>query len=266
MKKILNLFLALFVLTLSSNAFAYTAIDIGPGAAALEYAFDFGGYTQLDATNPANATGILTSFELYYKTNATGVIVGTFSGSDTTWNDRDYESIGNVTSGSKQTFTGKNCDVVINDVLGFYDTSGAWYCASSGGARKYYAGNAFGQGDLTYIQDAFKLSMYATGYTIPDAPTSVSATDNLTDKVTITWTKPVSQNVTGYRVYRDGGDVSGLLGDVATWDDTTGTVDVAYAYTVKAVNLAGLSAASSADNGTKISGGGVTFIPQIIMF
>ncbi len=55
--------------------------------------------------------------------------------------------------------------------------------------------------------------------TKPAAPTNVAATDGSeTSKVVVTWTK--STGATGYRVYRDGGDVSGLLGDVATYDDT----------------------------------------------
>jgi hypothetical protein len=52
-----------------------------------------------------------------------------------------------------------------------------------------------------------------------DTPTDVSATDGTYgDKVTVTWTK--STDATGYRVYRDGVNVSGDLGDVATYDDT----------------------------------------------
>jgi len=55
--------------------------------------------------------------------------------------------------------------------------------------------------------------------TKPAAPTNVAATDGTdTQKVVVTWTK--STGATGYRVYRGGADVSGLLGDVATHDDT----------------------------------------------
>jgi hypothetical protein len=54
----------------------------------------------------------------------------------------------------------------------------------------------------------------------PPAPTNVAATDGTsTANVTVTWTK--SAMATNYRVYRDGADVSGLLGDVATYTDTT---------------------------------------------
>lgn len=114
--------------------------------------------------------------------------------------------------------------------------------------------------------------------TIPAAPTNVSATENDGSKVVITWTK--SAGATGYRVYRDGVDASGLLGDVATFDDTgadapvitagtatasDGTYDdkvsfslsgnsiadgTKYTYTVKATSDGStMSAASSSDTG-----------------
>jgi hypothetical protein len=52
----------------------------------------------------------------------------------------------------------------------------------------------------------------------PDPPTNVAATNGThPDKVVVTWTQ--SAGATGYKVYRDGADVSGLLGDVATYDD-----------------------------------------------
>jgi len=117
-----------------------------------------------------------------------------------------------------------------------------------------------------------------TFLTKPAAPTGVGATDGTyTDKVVVTWTK--STGASGYRVYRDGSDISGLLGDVATYDDTgasapsitagtaaasdgTSTAHVAlslsgqaanngssHTYKVVAVNATGNSADSSTDTG-----------------
>jgi hypothetical protein len=91
--------------------------------------------------------------------------------------------------------------------------------------------------------------------------------------VVVTWTKPTG--ATGYRVYRDDVDVSGLLGDVATYDDTGATgivagtvaasdgehrsfvdlavtgseVRVVHTYYVKAYNASTSSAASGTDTG-----------------
>ena len=116
----------------------------------------------------------------------------------------------------------------------------------------------------------------------PLPPTSVSATKNQNDKVTVTWTKSIG--ATGYRVYQNGVDVSGLLGDVATFDDTSaaapvitsGTISASdgtstssvtlvsktspsiangttYTYTVKAVGVGGISGASASDTGYRLA-------------
>jgi hypothetical protein len=113
----------------------------------------------------------------------------------------------------------------------------------------------------------------------PDPPTNVSATSNLTDRVTITWTKSVG--ATNYHVWRGTTDL-GDAGDVATFDDTpalgcaTPTITVGtatasngsstsevtlvlnsssvsdgtqYTYTVVASNEVGSSSASAGDIG-----------------
>lgn len=67
-----------------------------------------------------------------------------------------------------------------------------------------------------YLSDTAISDLYTI--TVPDAPTSVVATDGTyTDKVTITWTK--STGATDYHVWRDSVDL-GAAGDVATFDDT----------------------------------------------
>ncbi len=81
-------------------------------------------------------------------------------------------------------------------------------------------------GTLYYYRAGARNNLGDWGYgneltflTKPAAPTNVAATDGTqTTKVVVTWTKPTG--ATNYRVYRDGVDVSGLLGDVATYDDT----------------------------------------------
>ena len=144
--------------------------------------------------------------------------------------------------------------------------------------------------DTTYRVRAFAENSAGYGYggtvsvstdediSAPNAPTNVAATDgSSTSKVTVTWTK--SSGATGYRVYRDGGNVGGLLGNVATYDDTSADAPVitpgtsaasdgtsetqvalgvsgesvangtSHSYTVKAVGPGGTSAASSANTG-----------------
>jgi len=113
----------------------------------------------------------------------------------------------------------------------------------------------------------------------PDAPTNFVASDNLSDRVTCTWTKP--DGATKYQVYRDGAPIGAELGDVNTTDDVTaaaGTVTpgtatasdgtsvphvtlslageginsgTTYSYAVRAGNAGGWSGDSNADNGNR---------------
>ncbi len=142
------------------------AIDIGPGAINREYDYGYND-TLIDKTNPSNGTGTLTSVEFWFLADAAGVKVGTFSGSDTSYDDRDYETIGAVTAGSKQTFSGLNCDVVSGDFLGVFYSSGTIEMAYPGGVALYaYTGDAFGKGVLTYTyKDPCMISIYGTGAT-----------------------------------------------------------------------------------------------------
>jgi len=82
-----------------------------------------------------------------------------------------------------------------------------------GGTTIYFSAKATNSGGTSW--PAASLSFL----TKPSAPTNLSASDGThTDKVTVTWTK--SNGATNYRVYRDGNDISGLLANVATYDDT----------------------------------------------
>jgi len=155
------------------------AIDIGPGAIDRN-ATRGAGYTLIQIDNPANDTGWLTTFEVWAKTDASGVKIGTFSGSGTSYDDRDYETIGNVTAGSKQTFSGLNCDVVTGDFLGVFFTGGTLEGSDSGEAGVYYkAGDQFGTGAQTYtLQAGFEDSIYGTAVAPPQtlSPSSIVQT------------------------------------------------------------------------------------------
>jgi hypothetical protein len=122
----------------------------------------------IDRANPANDTGVLDTFETWFNENGAGVKMGTFSGSGTSWDDRDYFTWGNVAAGSKQTATGQSVDVSTNDLLGTYCSSGNIKFEYSGGAGfLYYTGDKFGTGSATYtVYDADAvISIYATGDT-----------------------------------------------------------------------------------------------------
>ena len=123
-------------------------------------------HTLLDLTTAANRTGTLSSFEIWAVGSMTGVKMGTFYNTDTNkYTSRDYENIGNVTHGSKQTFTGKNCDVKAGDFLAVRATNTgniemAW--GSVGDAASCFD-DAFGAGEKTFTNQGMLLSIYATG-------------------------------------------------------------------------------------------------------
>lgn len=141
------------------------SVDVGSGATNRSTFVAGGGYTRLDYGNPANANGILISFQIYANTNLTSVKMGTFSGSGTSWDDRDYESIGSVASGSTQTFTGLNCDVSTNDILGIYIGTGTLDADSTANQSGYVLGDKFASGSATYTNANGPISLYATGNT-----------------------------------------------------------------------------------------------------
>ena len=148
------------------------AIDIGHGAADGTNVC-YGSRTYVDLTNPANDTGTLTSFELWCASDGAAVKVGTFSGSGGTFTNRDYETIGAVTSGSKQTFTGKSCSVSSGDYIGIYDTTDSVERHGLSGSGIYHKiVDAFGAGAQTgysYIEEywigAYGAGSTATGWT-----------------------------------------------------------------------------------------------------
>lgn len=141
-------------------------IIAGPGA--VDGDTGIGSKTKIDVTVTADNTGIITSFEMWFQVNATGVKVGTFfthpSGTDCTV--RDFETVGSVASGSKQTFSGLNCDVVLYDNIGHYAANGADAEATTGGTVYYHSGDGFDGSSHTYSSLERTLSIYGVGTTI----------------------------------------------------------------------------------------------------
>jgi len=118
---------------------------VGHGAYVGSYGGAGGGYTWLDRTNPCNGSGYLTYFEIYPQTTMSGLFVATYtkhtSGTTDYWINASW-NIGSATGGSKQTFTGLMLNVITNDIIGIYYTSGTHYISSSGGSGDmYYVGN-----------------------------------------------------------------------------------------------------------------------------
>jgi hypothetical protein len=141
------------------------SLDIGPGATDRASEEGFGGYTCVDLNNSSNGTGTFNVFEMWCVTTAgVNVKIGTFSGSGVTYTNRDYETVGAVPTGSKQTFSGLDCDGVTGDFAGYYGTAGTIERDSSGAGLPYKAGDQFGQGSQTYTAYADRTtSVYGTG-------------------------------------------------------------------------------------------------------
>jgi len=153
-------------------------IDVGPGA--INRASNYSAaQTLIDLNNPANDTGSLDTFELWPFTgySLANCKVGTFyeDGAAGTYISRDYATIGAVTAGSKQTFSGLSIDVESGDYAGQYSTAGYMEADTSGFAGFYSkSGDQFGAGSQTYIlHSGDAVSIYATGTTV--AATSIKA-------------------------------------------------------------------------------------------
>lgn len=143
------------------------AIDIGFGAANYSQTLTFG-YTVIDEANPANGTGILDTLEFWFNTQGTGVKAGTFSNDGSNkFTNRDVEIIGTVAAGSKQTFGGLNCDVVLGDLIGIFYTAGLLELNDTAGTQlDFKLLDQFGAGQQTYATAPTQLiALYGTGVT-----------------------------------------------------------------------------------------------------
>lgn len=141
------------------------AITIGAGAANYGSACSTGN-TEIDKTNPANATGVLTTFQVYAGATISNFKIGTAYGSGTSFTSRDYVSIGEVTSGSVQTFTGLACDVQTGDYIINHAPSGHIRYSTTGGSGVVYrSGDSFDGEAHTYTVGyaSSRLSIYSTG-------------------------------------------------------------------------------------------------------
>jgi len=145
------------------KTFPATDIDIGPEAIwrITTVADD---YTYVQMENPANDTGVIDTFEVYARFSLVGFKVGTFYGTAPDFTPRDFEEIGDVTGGSKQTFTGKDCDVVTGDYIGAFFSDGA-VRASGTGTQYYKANDQFGAGQQEYTSESYTSSYKGTGET-----------------------------------------------------------------------------------------------------
>lgn len=110
-------------------------IDIGTPAESMG-ATIFGNVTLINLNNPSNEDGKITSVELFFwdsGSTATNVKVGTFYASGTDYVCRDFETLGVVSTGAIQTYTGLDIDVELGDYIGIYFENAEIYSELTGG-------------------------------------------------------------------------------------------------------------------------------------
>lgn len=154
-------------------------IDIGSAASNRSLSVAINAQTWLDNNNPANDSGTLDTIEVWANNNLSNLKVGTFYGSSPNFTLRDYVSIGAVTSGSKQTFTGLSVDVQTNDLLGCMSPSGDQERLERdlAGSSLSAVGDCFDYSSHSYSSSSYTFSLYATGSTsVSISPSGIAST------------------------------------------------------------------------------------------
>lgn len=142
-------------------------ITAGAGATDRSSIQTVSGITKLERTTGCSAAGTINTFEVFISSagiNVSNGYLGMFylsSGSDYTC--RDSENVGTIVKGSKQTFTGLNCDAQANDLVGLYSAAGGGIEADENSNQGWsYPGNGF-TATRTYISASGPFSLYASG-------------------------------------------------------------------------------------------------------
>lgn len=164
-------------------------IDVGPPA------IDGNGtgtatYTTISRGNPANASGKINTAEVWANTNLSDFKYGMFyeDGGAGRYTCRASQTIGSVTAGSKQTFSGLDCDVQTGDLIGAYWSAGSMERQVPGSGIWAEAYDKFGVAQQLYNSYSDQdYSLYATGTSniAPTAPTSLLC-EGATNPQTIT--------------------------------------------------------------------------------
>jgi hypothetical protein len=195
-------------------------IDVGPGATDRASTISGANYTDIDLGNPANGTGSLDTVEIWANTALSNCKVGTFYlVSGTTYKCRDSATLGTVTAGSKQTFTGLALEVQTGDYLGNHYTAGTLERDTEGGSGiMYYAGEAIDPGDEAdyTLVDGDAISIYASGLA---SVLELSLSDGLvlSDTLEVTAGIPIELSLSDVLVLSDGPYEPGAKADDFEW-------------------------------------------------
>lgn len=162
------------------------AITIGSAATSRASSSSITTYTRIWRNGPCSGNGTIGKIEIYTGSSAvTGLKIGTFYGSSTTYTNRDYESLGSVDANTKKTFTGLSIDAQTNDVLGIIATAGSILYNTAGSVTPglaFKSGDQFGTGEQSsYTTDG---NVYACSLYGESSVVDVQATANDSSTVT----------------------------------------------------------------------------------
>jgi len=202
-------------------------------------------YTLISKVNPANKAGYLTRVEIYAKSNISGCKVGTFYNiSGTTYKCRDSAVIGDVPSGSKQSFTELNIEVQTGDFIGIYFSGGS-ICNPiyTGDGYLHVSGDYCDPDDQTiYTDSGFsggKISLYGDDFMGGAVSAPASITYPETDshgEFEVSWDE--SENANNYTLERsdDDGESWDEIYNGSGLSDFQSIESAEYIYRVKAAN------------------------------
>lgn len=170
------------------NGFNLTAIDVGSPAVEGDTTVSTG-ETYIDTSNPANESGIITSIEVWANEDLENFEVATFylvSGNN--YSTRDTHTIGPVTGGSKQTFSGLSINVEAGDFIGFYASAGKVRLSIAGGASAFYfEGDSIPCTDVTFSgYGNHRLSVYGIGTTEEGEVKNATGKSDITSSFIVT--------------------------------------------------------------------------------
>ena len=141
------------------------AIDVG--AAAIDRAGANGNNSVFDVGNPANATGALSSVEVWLGSNE-HLYIGIFylvSGSNYT--NRSRTDMGTATGGVEHTFSGLNVAITAGDFLATYSNNQIQIDTSGGGGVAFVGGDCIYPGTYSCtVHAGYGVSLYGIGATL----------------------------------------------------------------------------------------------------
>lgn len=128
--------------------------------------------TCICSANVANDTGTITGAQICLLgapwADSTNTVLGTLTGSGTSWTYHASANVGTVTKGSTQTYTGLSFAVTVNDCVGVKGNGSTPCVATDATATNmlYKAGNHMtAEGAQTYTALKTNMSLYLTGTT-----------------------------------------------------------------------------------------------------